>query len=291
MAKDKSSKWVVPSLTGFLTILLACSMILLTFSLLFPRNSEVPETVTFKFNHSYKRTSSYQPSHFGKQIKVPLLTYHYIGNNPNPQDLARDNLSVSPDKFEAQMEYLSQHGYTPLTLSEIISAFKGEFVLPEKAVVLTFDDGYIDFYLNAYPILLKYQLKATVFIPTGLMDQGYYLSWDQIRQMDSSGLISFQSHSVSHTDLPSLEHEQLIFQLKESKKTLEQVLGKRVNFLAYPYGASNPNIWQVVRETGYLAAVGTWYSDTLSEGVIYDLPRIKIAGQLTLEDFINRLSF
>lgn len=281
---------MVPSLTGFLTILLACSVILLTFSLLFPRNLEVPETVPFKFNHSYKKTLSYQPSHFGKQIKVPILTYHYIGNNPNPQDKARDNLSVSPDKFEAQMEYLSQHGYTTLTLSEIISAFKGEFILPEKPVVLTFDDGYIDFYLNAYPILLKYQFKATVFIPTGLIDQGYYLSWDQIRQMDSSGLISFQSHSVSHWDLSSLQHDRLVFQLKESKKTLEQILGKKVNFLAYPYGTSNPGVWQAVREAGYLAAVSTWYSTTLSEGVIYDLPRIKIAGQLTLEDFIYRLS-
>lgn len=289
MATRKSLKRVVPSLTGFLTILLACSMILLIFSLLFPKNSHAPETATFKFNHSYNKASLQKPIHSGNQVRIPILIYHYIGNNPNPKDLARDNLSVSPDKFEAQMEYLSEGGFNTLTLDKMYQALKTGSTLPPKSVILTFDDGYIDFYFNAYPILKKYGLSATVFIPTALMNQGYYLSWDQIREMDSSGLISFQSHSVSHADLPSLDHDQLFFQLRESKKTLEQVLGKPVDFLAYPYGTSNSDVWQATKEVGYLAALGTWYSDTLSEGVIYDLPRIKIAGEYSLSDFVSRI--
>lgn len=289
MAKKKHFKWNISSSTGFLTILLTCSIVLLSFTLLFPRNSEAPEMVTFKFNYSHKKNSYYQPSHSGNQLRVPILIYHYIGNNPNPEDKARDNLLVPPDKFEDQIKFLSENGYNTITLDEMYSALKSGSTLQPKSVILTFDDGYIDFHFNAYPILRKYGLKATVFIPTALMNQGYYLSWDQIKEMDSSGLISFQSHSVTHTDLQSLDERELFFQLTESKKVLEAKLNKPVNFLAYPYGASNPRVWEATKNTGYLGALGTWYSDILSEGVAFDLPRIKIAGQYSISDFASRI--
>lgn len=228
------------------------------------------------------------PKHSGRQVRVPILTYHYIGNNPNPQDLARDALQVPPDKFEEQMNYLATNGYTPISLNSLHAALKGGD-LPSKPVVLTFDDGYIDFYYNAFPILKKYRFVAISFIPTGLVGKGYYMSWDQIKEIDSIGLVAFESHSVDHINSVSLTANQLDYQLSESKRVLEEQLGKKVNFFAYPYGLSDETTWQAVREAGYLGGVGTWYGNIVSEGVVFDMPRIKISGGMDLATFASRL--
>lgn len=225
------------------------------------------------------------PSHYGKQVTVPILTYHYIGNNPNPEDKLRYSLSVTPDNFDSQMQYLSQNGYTTITLDTLYASLKGDFPLPPKPIILTFDDGYMDFYLNAYPILKKYNLSATSFIPAGLINQGYYLNWDQIKEMDKSGLIKFEAHTIYHSDLTALDDNQIKYELLESKKILETNLGKPVNFMAYPYGVSDARVWQKTKEAGYLGSVGTWYGNIVSEGVIYDMPRIKIDGLYTFETF------
>jgi hypothetical protein len=106
---------MVPTTTAFLTLTLFCCVVLLIITLLFPLNAPSPEHVPFKFNHSYKRDAKPQIVHSGNRLSLPILIYHYIGNNPNPKDLARDNLSVSPDKFEAQMKFLAEGGFYTLT--------------------------------------------------------------------------------------------------------------------------------------------------------------------------------
>lgn len=225
---------------------------------------------------------------WGRSINVPILTYHYIGLNPNPTDTMRDNLSVHPDIFDDQLSVLKDHGYTPITLDTLYAGLKSTTPLPAKPIVLTFDDGYIDFYHNAFPILKKYGFHAVSFIPTGLMDQGFYLRWDQIKEMDSSGLVSFQAHSVRHPNLVSLSNDQVKNELTESKQVLENKLGKTVNFMAYPYGISNQLTWEAAKNAGYLGAVGTWYGTFESEGTIFDLPRVKIAGVWTKEIFAQK---
>jgi len=131
------------------------------------------------------------PYSTGKSVRVPILMYHYIGNNPNPADKARDILSTAPDIFDSQLGYLAKNGFTPITFDTMYAGLEGQVALPPKPIILTFDDGYIDFYVNAFPILRKYGFHAVSFIPTGLINQGYYLSWAQIKEMQSSGLISF----------------------------------------------------------------------------------------------------
>lgn len=227
------------------------------------------------------------PANYGRSISVPILMYHYIGNNPNPADKLRDNLSVAPDIFEKQMTHLASHGYTPITLDTLYAGLKKTAGLPNKPIILTFDDGYIDFYINAFPILQRFNFHAVSFIPTGLMDQGYYLHWDQIKQMDATGLISFQAHSVNHYNLPSLNQQQLIYQVTQSKKILESQLGKPVNFMAYPYGTSDERVWAATKAAGYLGSAGTWYGTVETEGTIYDMPRVKIAGGLSLARFAS----
>lgn len=229
------------------------------------------------------------PAQTGRSVRIPILTYHYIGNNPNPADKARDNLEVTPDKFEQQMEYLSKNGYQTVSFDTLYAALGGKSTLPAKSIILTFDDGYIDFYLNAFPILRRFGLHAISFIPTGLIGTSYYMSWGQIKEIDSSGLVSFQAHSVTHPNMTSLSDEQLKHQVIESKKTLESQLGKPVNTFAYPYGISDERVWKAVKNAGFIGSVGTWYGNTVSEGTILDMPRIKIPGSADINNFASRL--
>ena len=229
------------------------------------------------------------PVHSGRQIKVPILLYHYIGNNPDPADKARDNLSVTPDKFDEQMGYLQKNGYNPIILDTLAAALSGQITLPDKSIVISFDDGYMDLFYNAFPILQKYGFRAVAFIPTGLVGTSYYASWDQLDTMQQSGLISMQSHSVNHANLPSLSSNILTFELGESRRVLEARYRAPVNFIAYPYGVSNQIVWNKAREVGYYGGLGTWYSTIVSEGVIYNMPRVKVGGGMDLNIFSSRL--
>lgn len=220
-------------------------------------------------------------------IKVPILTYHFIANNPNPKDRARDSLSVPPDKFEAQMDYLSQNGYTPITLDTLYGIYNGLAGAPAKPVILTFDDGYIDFYTNAFPILRRFNFHAVSFIPTGLIGGSYYMNWDQIKEIQASGLVNFESHSVTHANLVSLKYDALLKQLADSKNILSSQTGYPVNFVAYPYGASNALVQSAVRKAGYVGGLGTWYGKVAGGGI--NMPRIKVSGFWSIKEFAARL--
>lgn len=220
-------------------------------------------------------------------IKVPILTYHFIGNNPNSKDKARDSLSVSPDKFEAQMDYLAKAGFTPITLDTLYGIYNGLANTPAKPVILTFDDGYIDFYFNAFPILKRFNFHAVSFIPTGLIGGSYYMNWDQIKEIQASGLVTFESHSVTHANLASLKYEALLKQLTDSKNILYSQTGYPVNFIAYPYGTSNTLVYSAARKAGYVGGVGTWYGKVVGGGI--NMPRIKVSGFWSIKEFASRL--
>ncbi len=220
-------------------------------------------------------------------IKVPILTYHFIANNPNPKDKARDALSVPPDKFEAQMDYLSKNGYTPITLDNLYGIFNGQASAPARPVVLTFDDGYQDFYTIAFPILRRFNFHAVSFIPTGLIGRSYYMNWEQIKEISATGLVHFEAHSVTHANLVSLKYDVMLKQLIDSKNVLESQTGYRVNFLAYPYGVSNASVQSAAQKAGYVGGVGTWYGKAAGSGM--NMPRIKVSGFWSLKEFASRL--
>lgn len=213
--------------------------------------------------------------------------YHYIGNNPNPKDTARYTLEVTPDKFEEQMNYLQKNGYTPVTLNTLYGILSHQTTVPGKPIVLTFDDGYIDFFTTAFPILSKYNFKAVSFIPTGLIGTSYYMNWDQINQIQKSGLVEFDGHTVHHANLPKLNSSEALKELKTGKEELESHLGTHVNFIAYPFGYTNPQVEELARQAGFAGGLGTWYGKT-SFGSM-NMPRIRITGQMTLEEFASRI--
>ncbi len=114
---------------------------------------------------------------------IPILMYHYVRTVTDPADTIGSNLSVTPERFAAQMQYLADHGYTTLTLREVHAILAGQAPLPERPIALTFDDGYRDFYTAAWPVLRQHGFKATNYVITDLIGEDAYLTWDMLRGM------------------------------------------------------------------------------------------------------------
>jgi peptidoglycan/xylan/chitin deacetylase (PgdA/CDA1 family) len=147
---------------------------------------------------------------------------------------------TSPSVFADQMNFLHENGYNVIDLMTLVESMSAGRQPAPKSVVLTFDDGYRDFYENAFPILYEHRLPATVFLVTGHIDNGsclkgkICLSWDQVRELGRHG-ISFGSHTVNHQVLNALAGKDLDFELTRSKDRIESELGKKVEAFAYPY--------------------------------------------------------
>ena len=149
---------------------------------------------------------------------IPVLNYHQVEEKDgNP-------LTLWPDQFEAQMAYLAEEGYTPITIDEMMDALENGAPLPEKPVIITFDDGYADNYEYAYPILKKYGFKATIFLIYDFTNTyPNYLTWDQINEMKESGLIHFESHTMTHANLAELTSvDELRHEIADSHDLLSQ---------------------------------------------------------------------
>lgn len=225
----------------------------------------------------------------GAGVTIPVLMYHYIRVNPDPNDRVGFNLSVTPDNFDSQMEYLSTHGYHAINLDELGSALLSQAPLPAKPIVITLDDGYRDSYTAAFPILRKYNLKAVDFVITGVVGAPLYLTWDQISEMANSGVFTFGSHTVHHSALTYLTRESIVKEVSESKQDLQTHLGHTINWFAYPYGNVNAQVAEVVKESGYIGAFGTNRGTYESTDHLFTLPRVRIGGTDSVSSLAAKL--
>lgn len=222
-------------------------------------------------------------------LLIPVLMYHYIRINPVASDKTGYYLSVTPADFDTQMKYLVDHGYHAISLDELGAALLQGEKLPEKPIVITFDDGYRDAYTDAYPILKKYKLHGVVFIITSFVGSTRYLTWNMIDEMRKSNVFTFQSHTIDHIALTSASNEQILKEYRESKKILEKHLGYPVNWIAYPFGNVDTRVASLVPQAGYVGAFGTNYGVYQSTNYIYSLPRVRVGGGESLEMFAERL--
>ena len=149
--------------------------------------------------------------------------------------------------FRKQMAFLSENNVATLTIDEILTQ---DAAPVKKAVSLTFDDGWQGNYYHALPILQEYGFKATFFVATDLIGKPLYMTWEQLKEMQSSGM-SMQSHTVSHRPLGAIEDKDILFELSESKKVIEEKLGSVVQHLSLPHGSKEPRIWPIARNAGY----------------------------------------
>ena len=220
---------------------------------------------------------------------VPVLNYHQVEEkNGNP-------LTLWPDQFEAQMAYLADEGYTTITIDEMMDALENGTPLPEKPVIITFDDGYADNYEYAYPILKKYGFKATIFLIYDFTNTyPNYLTWEQIDEMKDSGLIHFESHTMTHANLSELtSRDELRHEIADSRVALSEKLGREISYIAYPGGRVTDAVEEITRDAGYRGAFTVHYGlSTPTEGV-YQMDRIPIFGcnTHTMTRFKLRLAF
>ena len=226
--------------------------------------------------------------------------YHMISGARHPYE---EDIVVSPDKFKKQMWYLKYKGYTPISLDDLYGYLTNKFLdLPEKPVIITFDDGYKNNYENAFPILRQFNFPATVFVVGGLVEKvnqwmrtkGYperpLMRWNEIEDMKKNG-ITIGSHTMSHPRLSLLGSKDARREIEDSKKFLEDSLGVPINHFAYPYGDMNKSIVSMVREAGYKTAcsvVSGFNSEKLN---LFELRRIGIYGADSIRRFAIKLTF
>ncbi len=190
----------------------------------------------------------------GYQV-VPILCYHQFGAG----NRSRNRMEVSESNFEQQMGWLKANGYSVVSLADLHGFLSGTRTLPEKAVVITIDDGYRSAYEIAFPILKKYGFPATVYVYSDFINTGMALTWAQMSEMQASGLVDIESHSKTHTSMALLPNEQNGAAYKERvtrevtvpEGVLSAKLAKPVKHFAYPYGDTSPTVMSVLEERGY----------------------------------------
>ncbi len=224
--------------------------------------------------------------------RVPILMYHSIAEHVSPRFKP---FTVSPQVFAEQMAYLHQHRYSPLTVSQLAAALApGGPRLPERPVVITFDDGFADFYSAALPVLQRYGFAATLYVATAyvggtsrwLRHEGEterrMLSWEQLREVSACG-IECGAHSHSHAQLDTLTPAEAQFEIERSKELLEEQLGQAVESFAYPYGYSTVGVRRQVQEAGFRSACAVKHAMSSERSNPFALARLMVSATTTVD--------
>jgi peptidoglycan/xylan/chitin deacetylase (PgdA/CDA1 family) len=228
---------------------------------------------------------------------VPILLYHSIAEDVPP---TFREWAVSPAVFADQMISLFEHRYTPITVSQLTAAITGSNErLPDRPVVITFDDGFADFYTAALPILKRYGFPATLYIPTGLIGNTNHwlyqlskrtmLTWDQIVEINESD-IECGAHSHSHPQLDTLSHAAARREIFHSKEVLEQHLSRQISTFSYPHGYHSSTVCRLVQEAGYSSACAVKHAISATNDDHFALARIIIKAGLDSNEFSGLLS-
>lgn len=217
------------------------------------------------------------PKPAGFCLSVPVLLYHHIEPIAQAKSEGHSQLTVDADIFDTQMKYLKDHGYRSMSAEELITAVVGHRSVG-KTVVVTLDDGYKDVYDFAFPIARKYGIILNLMIPTGLLENSGYLSWNNLKEMVNSGLVNAYDHTWSHYSLHNGDVQKIEAEIMTAKSQLEQNLGKKVNIFTYPYGSSDQKTIDILVKNGFIGAFSTIPSFYQCESYIFALRRNRIGN-------------
>lgn len=219
-------------------------------------------------------------------VEVPILMYHYVEPWPPAPDQVRQGLTVTPEDFAAQMGYLHDNGYVTVSLYDVVAALAVGQALPEKPVVITFDDGYHTLMEYAVPVLEQHGYTGTVFVITQLMDEDFpqYITWAQAEQLNAQGWM-IEPHTKTHEQLAGRGRDFQLYQMLGSIQTVEAHIGRTPRFLAYPSGQFDELSVQLARELHLWGAVTVNYGRQHTYNELHTLSRVRVNGTGTLEEF------
>lgn len=232
------------------------------------------------------------PDGVQRELSVPILMYHYTSQPPAGADVYRRDLSVTPQQFAEHMRYLRDAGYVTITLDDLLYALTRGDPLPPKPIILTFDDGYVDNYESAFPILRENGFVGTFFIMTDLVtdEAAGYMTWPQIEEMSAAGQRFAPHGRQDHRSLAGRSIDYLVWSALGSKEAIEEHLGYHPRWIAYPSGQYDAQTIAVFKSAGY------WGGLTIKQGTIhalddiFELRRIRVRGSHTAEDLANLLA-
>ncbi|MEQ9620232.1 MAG: polysaccharide deacetylase family protein [Deltaproteobacteria bacterium] len=223
--------------------------------------------------------------------------YHRVTPEPHPAFL---KYCVTPKAFANQMRFLSAAKYTPIDFNDFLSLRDGRGKLPEKPIVITFDDGFQDIADNAVPILSERGFKAAIYFVTALAGKQSswilpsrgvefpLMDWGTIKDLEKHG-IQCGAHSSTHPKLTEISLSDCRSELLNSRLELENRLGREIRHLAYPFGLFNRDVRDIAEDTGYYTACSTQIGISSFKEDLLSLRRVPINGQDSLFDFIFKL--
>jgi peptidoglycan/xylan/chitin deacetylase (PgdA/CDA1 family)/2-polyprenyl-3-methyl-5-hydroxy-6-metoxy-1,4-benzoquinol methylase len=229
--------------------------------------------------------------------RLPILMYHRVHPQGKPETAS---WRVTPEAFEQQLKYLQEAGYYSTTLADWGEAILKKQPLPGRAILITFDDGYQDFYNFAFPLLKRYGFSATVFLvadrigQTNIWDTVYneelpLMGWDTIKELQSQG-IEFGAHTATHPHLTALSPLEIVKESVRARTILQQGLGQTPVTFAYPYGDTDEVVQHLVGACGYIYAVSCKPGLSSFQDPLLALSRVEITGADTLPEFIAKLT-
>lgn len=230
--------------------------------------------------------------------------YHYLSEPPPGADRYRRDLSVSPALFEQHLDYLRASGYQTISLYDLLYHLTLGWPLPERPVILTFDDGYRDNYVNAFPLLKSHDYSATFFVVTELVTRatagmkepnGYqyaaaYVTWDQLREMAAAGM-HVECHARVHEDLTRNDSDRLTWQVLGCREMIEAELGQRPRFVSYPSGIYDDRVQALFASDNYWGGITTRQDDVHTTDGMFEIRRIRVRATTDVERLADLLDW
>ena len=251
-------------------------------------------------------TSLPTPDGVQRQVRVPILMYHYLSNPPDDADRYRRDLSVPPELFEQHLAYLKEQGYQTISFEDLTNALALGRPLPPdaKPIIITFDDGYLDNYQNALPLLHKYGFTGVFFVvtelaerasagmiaPDGLRYADAYMTWDQLRVMTAAGM-DVECHARVHEDLTENDDERLIWQVLGCREMIESNLGRRPRYVAFPSGIYDERVAATFASDGYWGGITTQQGVEQDSSRPFELKRLRVRSTTSTEQLAELLAW
>jgi peptidoglycan/xylan/chitin deacetylase (PgdA/CDA1 family) len=223
-------------------------------------------------------------THAGGRAPLPILMYHRITTLPADASESAREWTTSPASFVAQLDHLRNAGHAVISLGELASYLESSQPLPARPVVITFDDGYVDFYDTAWPALQNHGYTATMFVIASHVDYGAFLDWEQLIQLEQAG-ITIGSHTLDHTGLKGLAADELLRQIEGSKADLDAHLQTPIAWMTYPYGSYDAQAIAALAGAGYSLGLTINPSRYQVRGEPYRLNRIHAPYDATIAEF------